>query len=182
MTQEEVEYSKQVMKDNFVFMNNRSGGATDIDSILTKASECVMRYGSRILVIDPYNYIDMSKGGRETDAISQMLTKVQQFAKNHDSHVFFIAHPAKLSNERRSGKKIVVTGLDISGSHTWFSKADIGLTVWRHPNDEEPPEAHVWKVRWSWIGGHGACPLHYDKVSGRWHTFGPAFDDYDWDF
>jgi len=182
MSQEEVEYSKQVIKDNFVFMNNRSGGATDIDSILSKASECVMRYGSRILVIDPYNYIHMKKGGRETDVISQMLTKVQQWSKNHDAHTFFIAHPAKINSERRTGNKVVVTGMDISGSHTWFSKADIGLTVWRHPNDEEPPEAHVWKVRWSWIGKHGSCPLHYDKVSGRWHTFGPAFDDYDWDF
>ena len=91
MTQEEVEFTREVMQDNFVFMDNRSGGASDIDSILRKASECVLRYGSRILVIDPYNYIDMG-GGKETDAISQMLTKVQQWAKNHDAHVFFIAH------------------------------------------------------------------------------------------
>ena len=181
MSQEEMEFSKEVMRENFVFMDNRSGGASDIDSILRKASECVLRYGSRILVIDPYNYIDMG-GGRETDAISQMLTKVQQWAKNHDAHVFFVAHPAKLSNERKSGQKVVVTGLDISGSHTWFSKADIGLTVWRHPKDEEPPEAHVWKARWNWVGKNGSCPLHYDKFSGRWHNFGPAFDDYDWDF
>jgi|15BtaG_2_1085339.scaffolds.fasta_scaffold00333_19 twinkle protein len=181
MSPEEVEFSREVMKENFVFMDNRSGGASDIDSILRKASECVLRYGSRILVIDPYNYIDMG-GGRETDAISQMLTKIQQWAKNHDAHVFFVAHPAKLSNERRSGKKVVVTGLDISGSHTWFSKADIGLTVWRHPKDEEPPEAHVWKARWNWVGKNGSCPLHYDKFSGRWQNYGPAFDDYDWDF
>ena len=181
MSLEQVSYAKDMMRENFVFMNNRGGGSTDIDSILMKASECVMRYGTRILVIDPYNYIDMGKSNRETDAISQMLTKVQQFAKNHDSHVFFIAHPAKLSNDRRNGK-VVVTGLDISGSHTWFSKADIGLTVWRHPTDEEPPEAHVWKARWTWIGKNGSCPLHYDRTSGRWHTFGPAFDDYDWDF
>ena len=182
MSTEEVEHAKDMMRDNFVFMNNRSGGATDIDSILAKASECVMRYGTRILVIDPYNYIDMSSGGRETDAISQMLTKIQQFAKNHDSHVFFIAHPAKLGADRRSGKKVVVTGLDISGSHTWFSKADIGMTIWRHPTAEEPPEVHIWKARWSWIGKNGSCPLHYDRSSGRWHNFGPAFDDYDWDF
>lgn len=181
MSQEEVEFAREVMKDSFVFMDNRSGGASDIDSILRKASECVLRYGSRILVIDPYNYIDMG-GGRETDGISQMLTKIQQWAKNHDAHVFFVAHPAKLSSERRTGKKIVVTGLDISGSHTWFSKADIGLTVWRHPQDEEPPEAHVWKARWNWVGKNGSCPLHYDKDSGRWHDFGPAHDDYDWDF
>tara|TARA_R110002020_G_scaffold31298_3_gene97786 strand:- start:6741 stop:8495 length:1755 start_codon:yes stop_codon:yes gene_type:complete len=182
MSYEEMEFAKDMIKDNFAFMDNRSGGASDIDTILDKASECVMRHGSRILVIDPYNYIQVSRSLRETDAISQMLTKVQQWSKNHDAHTFFIAHPAKLNSERRTGKKVVVTGADISGSHTWFSKADIGLTVWRHPNDEEPPEAHVWKVRWSWIGKHGSCPLHYDTITGRWHPFGPAFDDYDWDF
>jgi len=182
MSTEEVDYARGIIRDNFMFMNNRSGGPSDIDGILAKASECVMRRGCRILVIDPYNYIQTNKNLKETDAISTMLTKVQQWSKNHDAHTFFIAHPAKLSNERRSGKKVVVTGMDISGSHTWFSKADIGLTVWRHPADEEPPEAHVWKVRWGWLGKNGACPLHYDKVTGRWHNFGPAFDDYDWDF
>tara|TARA_R100001377_G_scaffold18320_1_gene9444 strand:+ start:4513 stop:6258 length:1746 start_codon:yes stop_codon:yes gene_type:complete len=181
MSEEEVAFSREVMKESFVFMDNRSGGASDIDNILRKASECVLRYGSRILVIDPYNYIDIGSG-RETDAISSMLTKIQQWAKNHDAHVFFVAHPAKLNSERRTGNKVVVTGMDISGSHTWFSKADIGLTVWRHPKDEEPPEAHVWKARWNWVGKNGSCPLHYDKISGRWNNFGPAFDDYDWDF
>jgi len=27
-----------------------------------------------------------------------------------------------------------------------------------------------------------SAPLHFDKITGRWHDFGPAFDDYDWDF
>jgi len=40
----------------------------------------------------------------------------------------------------------------------------------------------VWKVRWSWIGRHGTCPLYYDKPTGRWSDRIPVGDDYDWEF
>ena len=163
-------------------MDSRRDGPNDIDGILSVASAAVMRMGCRILVIDPYNHIKLNHGQRETDAISDMLTTVQQFARDHECHVFFIAHPTKLPPDRRGDKKAVVTGHDIAGSAAWFAKADIGMTAWRHQRDEEPPECHIWKIRWSWIGKHGVCPLHFDKVTGRWHDFGPAFDDYDWDF
>ena len=83
-------------------------------------------------------------------------------------HCFFVAHPSKISADRRSDHKVICTGHDISGSASWFSKADIGLTVWRHPRDEEPPEAHVWKVRWNWIGHNGSCPLEFNSDTGRW--------------
>ena len=96
--------------------------------------------------------------------------------------MFFIAHPTKMAPDRRSDKKVVCTGHDIAGSAAWFAKADIGLTCWRHPTDKTPPEAHVWKVRWSWIGRHGTCPLSYDTATGRWSDRIPVGDDYDWEF
>jgi twinkle protein len=162
-------------------MDYRREGPTDIGGILDVASAAVMRMGCRVLVIDPYNYIDVGRNLRETDAISQMLTQVQLWAKEHDAHVFFVAHPTKISPDRRAERKTIVTGHDIAGSAAWFAKADIGLSAWRHPRDEEPPEAHVWKVRWSWLGRNGFTPLSFDKVTGRWRDYDYE-DDYDWDF
>lgn len=181
MDTEERDFAFQWIKEHFLFMDYRRDGPTNIEGILDVASAAVMRMGCRILVIDPYNYIDVGGNLRETDAISQMLTQVQLWAKEHDAHVFFVAHPTKISPDRRSERKTIVTGHDIAGSAAWFAKADIGLSAWRHQRDEEPPEAHIWKVRWSWLGKNGSCPLSFEKATGRWRDYDYQ-DDYDWDF
>ena len=182
MTPEERDFAFQWINKHFLFMDYRKDGPSDIESILEIASAAVMRMGCRVLVIDPYNYLTVPSNLRETDAISQILTKIQLWAKEHDAHVFFVAHPTKISPDRRSERKTIVTGHDIAGSAAWFAKADIGLSAWRHPRDEEPPDAHVWKVRWSWLGRNGSCPLNFDKPTGRWSAYSHEDDDFDWDF
>ena len=181
MTPEERDHAQAWLKEHFLFMDYRRDGPTTIEGILDIASTAVMRMGCRILVIDPYNYITLSNNSKETDEISSLLTQVQQWAKSHDAHVFFIAHPTKISPDRR-GSKVVVSGHDIAGSAAWFAKADIGITLWRDPHDIDPPEAHVWKVRWAWVGKHGVCPLKFDRSIGHWSDYAPSFDDDDWDF
>ena len=182
MSPEERDHAQRWLNEHFLFMDYRRDGPTTIDGILDIASAAVMRMGCRILVIDPYNHLTLSNNLKETDEISGLLTQVQQWAKGHDAHVFFVAHPTKVSPDRRMGRKTVVTGHDIAGSAAWFAKADIGMTLWRDPHDIDPPEAHIWKVRWSWIGKHGVCPLKFDRSVGCWSDFTPSLDDEDWDF
>ena len=184
MSREKRDYALEWCKDNFLFMDHSLDGPCDIDGILDVAAKAVWRMGSRVLVIDPYNFIELPSHERETDAITKMLTQVQKFCKKTMIHCFFVAHPAKMSPDRRSDAKVVCTGHDISGSASWFSKADVGLTAWRHPRDEEPPEAHVWKVRWSWIGRNGSCPLDFNRATGRWSDIEQEVQDpaqWDWD-
>ena len=183
MSPEERDHAQAWLKEHFLFMDSRRDSPNDITGILSVASSAVMRMGCRVLVIDPYNYITLSNSTKETDEISNLLTQVQRWAKSHDAHVFFIAHPTKISPDRR-GSKVIVSGHDIAGSAAWFAKADIGITLWRDPHDVEPPEAHIWKVRWSWIGRHGVCPLKFDRSAGFWSDFAPTFDENeeDWDF
>jgi twinkle protein len=183
MSPEERDHAQAWLKEHFLFMDSRRDSPNDITGILATASAAVMRMGCRVLVIDPYNYITLSNSTKETDEISNLLTEVQRWAKSHDAHVFFIAHPTKISPDRR-GSKVIVSGHDIAGSAAWFAKADIGITLWRDPHDVEPPEAHIWKVRWSWIGRHGVCPLKFDRSVGCWSDFAPTFDENeeDWDF
>jgi len=182
MSREQRDWAVEFCEEHFLFMDHSRQGPSTIEGILDVASKAVMRQGSRVLVIDPYNFIEMPSNEKETDAISRMLTTVQKWARASDAHVFFIAHPTKISPDRRSEKKVVVTGHDIAGSAAWFAKADIGLSVWRHPQDLEPPEAIVWKCRWSWLGRHGSCQLGFDKVTGRWTDYLPERSDPDyWD-
>lgn len=179
MTIEERDQAKAWISQHFVFMDYMAGAPADIDGILEFAKAAVMRMGVRILVIDPYNFIEVDYKDRlETDAINQMLTKVQQFAKQSGVHVFFVAHPAKPMD--RSQK--VVTGVDVAKSMSWFAKADLGLTVVR---TDDGPEAHVWKARWQWLGKMGSANLAFDPISSRWsdrqRNLPQVPDNFDWD-
>jgi len=177
MTQEEKDFAEGWIKEHVLFQDYKGGELPTIDAILEKGASAVMRNGIKVLVIDPYNFIHNDKKGLETDAISNILTKIQLFAKQHDCLVVFVAHPNKPFV--RDGKKNVCTGIDISGSMAWFSKADMGLTVYR---GEESVEIHCWKARWGWNGRLGSVKLGFNPVNGRYSEYEEAEDDFDWDF
>ena len=178
MSREERDWAVEFCEQHFLFMDHSKAAPSTIDGILDVASKAVLRQGSRLLVIDPYNFITKSSAEKETDFVSSALTRVQSWARRSDAHVFFIAHPTKISPDRReAGKKTIVTGHDIAGSAAWFAKADLGLTVWRHPEDEQPPEAIIWKCRWSHLGKHGSTQLDFDRATGRWSDYTPERDD-----
>jgi twinkle protein len=177
MTQEEKDFSQHFINEHFLFQDYQDGGMPTIERVLEKGADAVMRYGVKILVIDPFNFIQSNYQGLTTDAISEMLTKVQLFCKKFDVLCFFIAHPTKPFV--RDGKKNVCTGNDISGSNAWFSKCDTGLTVYR---GESNVEIHCWKQRWAWCGKTGMTNLTFDPLSNRYAEEEVLHDDYDWDF
>jgi len=168
MSAEEMEAGLAWINDHFVFMEQSDGTSATIDQILDRATAAVRRIGVRILVIDPYNYIDLPIGGRtsETNLISDMLTKVRNWASAHDCAVFFIAHPAKLYRQN-DGSYPAPKGYDISASASWFSKTDLGITVHRN-YDTDMVEIHAWKVRWKTLGKQGMTELKYDIVTGTY--------------
>jgi RecA-family ATPase len=128
-------------------------------------------------VIDPFNFIDIKQGNQLlTEAINKMLTKVTQWAKQTQSIVLFVAHPAKPANR----DNLVATGLDIAGSISWYTKADFLLSVVRNDSDTD---VHVQKVRWNFQGSQGVAKLRYDLNSGRFDEISEdiGFDeDYEW--
>lgn len=163
MTIEEKNNGLEWVSENFLFMDNSDGEPASIESILDRASSAVMRMGIRGLVIDPYNFISRDTKISETEFVSDMLTKVRNWAKAHDAHVFFIAHPAKML--RIEGRVPIPGGYDISGSAHWVNKADFGLTVDRQKG---PVEVVVWKCRFKWAGKQGKASLSYDLDTGKY--------------
>jgi len=178
MTQEEKDYAEGWIKEHILFQDYQDGGLPTIEAILEKGASAVMRSGIRVLVIDPYNFIhNDSKNGLETDMVSEMLTKVQLFAKQHDVLVIFVAHPTKPF--QRDGKKNVCTGVDVAKSMAWFSKADMGLTVYR---GDSGVEIHNWKCRWGWQGSLGNVKMSFNPVNGRYKELEEVEDNFDWNF
>ena len=165
MSQDEKDEAFKWVQDHFLFIDTNGEEPSTLDSILERARIAVKRMGVRGLIIDPYNYIELErKDSTETEAISNMLTRVQKFCKSTDVHTFFIAHPSKIN---RSGvEQPRPDGMSISGSMAWWAKTDCGLTV--HRGKGAVVEVAVWKCRYRWCGTQGESSLLYNKTAGTY--------------
>ena len=167
-----VKAALQWLRERFYFIRADDESPT-IDWIIERATAAVRRHGVRGLVIDPYNEIEhkIPPGMTETSYISLILGKLRRWAKNHGSHVWFIAHPAKMYREKSSGKMPVPNLYDISGSAAWSAKADFGIVVHRPDFDDPKTEIRILKVRHKYLGQLGTVTLRYAKATGEY------FDD-----
>jgi len=164
MTQHERDAAFAWVKEHFLFIDSQGEEPNTLDSILDRARVAVKRMGVRGLIIDPYNYIDLNRdNATETEAIRNMLTRVQKFCKAHDVHTFFIAHPSKIN--RAGVEQPRPDGMSISGSMAWWAKTDNGITVHRQ---EQWVEIAVWKCRYRWVGTQGETSLLYNKTAGTY--------------
>jgi len=171
-TKADLEGALDFIDDHFIFLESKDGSMSTIDSVLARFRAAIYRTGARGALIDPYNYLDLGHEESEHHAISNMLTKVTNFAKAHDVHIFFVAHPTKLY-PRDDGSMPIPKGQHVSGSSAWFSKADCGITVHRTGGSVE---IHSWKCRFKWIGAQGTARLQYDLLTGRYSEYDPAND------
>ena len=168
LPQEELIPALNWLHQHFVFIAPEE--SLTIPGLLDTAQRLVARHGLRGLVIDPWNEFEhtRSSGQTETEGISQALTQIRRFARNHGVHVWVVAHPQKLYR-REDGSYPVPTPYDISGSAHWVNKADVGLVVHRDPSHKPPQtEIHVRKVRFKVVGKLGSVTLQYDCATGRY--------------
>ncbi len=122
---------------------------SDIDSILCRVAVCAARDKIKAFVIDPWNEIEHKRPFRltETEYISDVLSKVRNFARLHGLCAWIVVHPAKMVKDSR-GNYPVPTPYDISGSAHWRNKADTCLCVWRDiARNDGSIELHIQKVR-----------------------------------
>ena len=164
MSDAEKDVAFKWVTEHFLFIDSNGEEPSTLDSILERARVAVKRMGVRGLVIDPYNYIELDRTNTtETDAISQMLTRVQKFCKANDCHTWFIAHPSKI--QRSGTEQPRPDGMSISGSMAWWAKADCGVTIHRQPDHVE---VAVWKCRYRWVGTQGETSLIFQKTAGTY--------------
>jgi twinkle protein len=164
MTDADRDDAFKFVEEHFLFLDSEGAEPATIDSILERAKIAVVRMGIRGLVIDPYNYIENKGGQAEHEFISGMLTRIQAFAKAYGVHIWFVAHPSKIT---RSGMDLPrPDGMAISGSMAWWAKADCGITI--HRTKDHGVELAVWKCRYRWIGTQGETTLGYNKVTGTY--------------
>lgn len=147
------------INEHFCFLESMGANGATPESILDRTKQAILRMGIRGLVIDPFNYVDIEG---DPDSIRKMLRSITAFAKSHQVHVWFVAHPVKLYADEQ-GNRRVPTGYDIHGGAQWFNAADAGLTFHR---TKEGSEFHVWKARFMWTGKLGSVELGFDPPTG----------------
>jgi twinkle protein len=124
----------------------------------------------RGLIIDPWNQLDHYRGlgMNETEFIRDTLNRVRNWARQHDVHVWIVAHPQKVP--RTDGKLPTPRPDMISGSQHWWNIADCAIAIWRDPDKAggHSVEVVVQKIRFKHIGLPGNVSLDYDIVTGRY--------------
>jgi twinkle protein len=168
LPQEELITALNWLHEHFVFIAPEE--SLTIPGLLDTAERLVARHGLRGLIIDPWNEFEHTRpsGQTETEGISQALTQIRRFARNHGVHVWLVAHPQKLYR-REDGSYPVPTPYDISGSAHWRNKADNCLTLWRDEKEpDQPVNLHVQKIRFREIGKVGMVALQFDRITGRY--------------
>jgi len=172
MTEPELRRALHWVDRHYYFIRLDEDEAPSLDTILEKARGLVARYGINGFVLDPWGELDngRAKFVNETSHIAQCLTKIRQFARNHAVHVWIVAHPAKM--QRENGKTPAPNLYDISGSASFFNKADIGIVIHR----PEPKSAIngsavdiiVEKVRFRAVGKQGTLRMKFNNINGRY--------------
>ena len=185
MTEDELSAALDWVQRHFTFIDDSD---TDVDSVLERASVSIMRYGSRIIQIDPYNFLTSSSPGDDNSvSITKMLVKLKTFAAAHDVAVWLVAHPTKMYRNQE-GKVPTPGGMDVAGSAGFFNVCDAGVSLSRG----EPGFSKVtcWKARFPWVGSLGETELEYDVNTGQFSGvfqsatsfgYGGAGDEEDFD-
>lgn len=172
MSKDDLQSAIEWGQQHFNFMVPDDGDLT-VDGVLNLAKILCYCHGINGFVLDPWNELNHFRPNNvsETEHISQSLGKIRRFARDHEIHIWIVAHPTKLKKQN-DGKYPVPTPYDVSGSAHWRNKADNAISIHRpNPADhsDRTVEVHVQKIRFKEIGKIGMAELNYDTVSGRYN-------------
>lgn len=158
--------------ERYLFLNHPEQRPT-LDWFLDQAEISVVRYGARIVQLDPWNRLEGSRerSESETEYIARCLRALHNFAKDMNVHVQIIAHPAKMGSDRRGNPPDLE---DISGSKNWQNMVDQGFVIHRPKlfdavgKQITKAKIMVKKARFEELGYPTSINIDYDVTSKRY--------------
>lgn len=174
---EQSAWADELIRQNVAFISHNpldDEEALSIDDVVELAKASVIRHGTRMLLIDPWNEVDhaMGKNESETDYTSRAIRKLKRFSKQYDVAVWVVAHPAK-----PLGGQTKTPGLyDISGSAHWANKPDYGLVIKVKSRDYWTTTISVTKVRMGLPGRIGKIVMQFDPNTSSYAYYGETED------
>ncbi|WP_166304240.1 AAA family ATPase [Bradyrhizobium sp. 2S1] len=158
------------IENSFVFIDNDPNDEYEDDItlewIIEKARDAVLRYGIRMLVIDPWNEVEHARRRDETmpEYIGRAIRALKRFGRQYGVAVIVLAHPTKDVWEH--GRLRPPSLYDIDGAAHWFNKCDHGVVIWREPETDQAA-IMINKVRFEGTGEKGTIKMKLDRSSQR---------------
>jgi twinkle protein len=167
MTQPELRAADAWIDKHFAFIAPSEDDEVTLAWVLEKAAASVLRYGARLVVIDPWNEMDHIRpdGMSLTEYTGFAIKQFKRLAAKYNAHVIVVAHPAKPAKEP-GGKLRRPTLYDISDSAHWYNKPDVGIIV--HRESESQTNVHIAKSRYhDQIGKPGDFMCEFSPSTNR---------------
>lgn len=152
---------------NFVFVVPDEDEEASLDWVLARLAASVVQYGTKLLVIDPWNELDHSRPSdmTVTEYVGFAIRQFKKFARKYQVHLMVVAHPAKMQKSQ-DGSYPIPSLYDISDSAHWYNKPDVGIVV--HRMGESETLIRVAKSRYhDIIGQPGDETFYFDPMRGR---------------
>ena len=170
---EKVAKADRWIEDNFLFIDTdptATGTADepfDLQWIIDRATDAVIRDGIRVFVLDPWNEVEHARARDETisDYVARGIRMLKRFAAQYGVAVIVVAHPTK--EVGKGGGVRTVTLYDIEGSAAWFNKADHGLVVERPDHHSAQCTVYIQKVRFEETGKKDTMTMKFNPETGR---------------
>lgn len=138
---------------------------TDVDWLIDRAADSVVRHGTEMLIVDPWNEVEHKRKGNETtaDYTNRAIRSFKRFARSYDVCTCIVAHPTKdgAKSAKDSGR---VSLVDISDGMAWANKAELGVIVSRKSDLDLITEIGIRKVKFRGTGRIGDTHLDYNET------------------
>lgn len=135
---------------------------SSVEWLIQRATDAVLRYGTKLLIVDPWNEVDHVRlpGENSADYLNRALRLLKQFAKQFSVAVVVVAHPTK-SGAKHASEGDGMDLYDISDGSAWANKAELGVIVTRQPGTLS--RVDIRKVKFHNTGELGHAILNFDK-------------------
>lgn len=150
-----------------------AGSFANWDWLFDKFKEQMFNFGVNIFVIDAYNKVEHTGTKSERENITQVLSRLTQFAQQNNVLIILIAHPTKMQIEE--GKYRSPTLYDVSGSADFRNQTHDGFSVYRYFEDEDTQQEGYTvftnlKTKYNFQGTIGKkVEFDFDLASGRFY-------------
>lgn len=173
LTPEQTASADQWIRDHFVFMDrsaSANGDLPTVDWFLEMADKALTRFGYDILVLDPWNKLDIEIGRDPIRAEKLALNRIKAFARRRDIILFVVTHPNRSVYDGKGGAREPSMS-DIAGGTHWEAMADHIVIVHRQDRSKARTDIKIDKVKWFSTGKLGGISLIYNR---NCETFFPS--------